>query len=239
MTPLQRSNMPGNQDFSVNARNELECNLCGKVVDHTRQDSVDKHKDTDMHIRNKANPPTMVQQSLFTTMPIKTTARLANAIVVCDWIRSCAAANIPLNASNNPQLRHFFRNHVKIGGAIPKSNGLQLYLEDCYLSDRQKLIDEISGKKVIIFYDETSDSEGRFVSSILIATLPLAGTSIKPLLAEMLFDTTPLNYGKVARYVVKFLNDFKIAFEDVVGYATDNASYMICPNPNPRSTKSH
>ena len=120
MTPLQRSNMPGNQDFSVNARNELECNLCGKVVDHTRQDSVDKHKDTDMHIRNKANPPTMVQQSLFTTMPIKTTARLANAIVVCDWIRSCAAANIPLNASNNPQLRHFFRNHVKIGAANKK-----------------------------------------------------------------------------------------------------------------------
>ena len=236
MTPLQRSNMPGNQDFSVNARNELECNLCGKVVDHTRQDSVDKHKDTDMHIRNKANPPTMVQQSLFTTMPIKTTARLANAIVVCDWIRSCAAANIPLNASNNPQLRHFFRNHVKIGGAIPKSNGLQLYLEDCYLSDRQKLIDEISGKKVIIFYDETSDSEGRFVSSILIATLPLAGTSIKPLLAEMLFDTTPLNYGKVARYVVKFLNDFKIAFEDVVGYATDNASYMIASFTNSLQT---
>ena len=45
------ANQKGNNDFYAES-GKLFCRVCIKVVDHTRQGSVDCHKATEMHKRN-------------------------------------------------------------------------------------------------------------------------------------------------------------------------------------------
>ena len=102
-------------------------------------------------------------------------------------------------------------------------------MKDCYSSDQKKLQDFITDKQLVVFYDETNDSEARFVSSILIAVITPGSIVYQPLLAELFFETEPLNFSKVAQLVMKLLNNYNIPFENIIGYCSDNASYMLCP----------
>ena len=125
-------------------------------------------------------------------------------------------------------MKEFFEQHVKNGGSIPTTaKGLMPYLKDVYISSKTSLKEYFRDKRVILFYDETYDSLGRFVSCILISATPDGTPLLKPYLAETFFDREPLNHGKVAQHVMATLANFSIPFSNVVGYCTDNAAYMI------------
>ena len=66
-----RAKMAGNEDF-FEENNELICKFCWKVIDHTRQGSVDRHEETVTHTHNKKNPK--LQETLQTAFTIGTTA---------------------------------------------------------------------------------------------------------------------------------------------------------------------
>ena len=130
-------------------------------------------------------------------------------------------------------MREFFREGVKSGGSIPKRRGIYPYLDDCYKSGLQKLKDRIKCKKIMIFYDETCDSLGRFVSCILVASIPLPhGTEVEIFLGDVYFRREPLNNILVSQHVMKFVGEFQIPSESIVGYATDNVGYMILSYKN-------
>ena len=52
VTVKYRANQRGNNDFHAES-GKLICRVCIKVVDHTRQNSVGRHKATEMHMRQK------------------------------------------------------------------------------------------------------------------------------------------------------------------------------------------
>ena len=224
MTASQRAMKARNQDF-YSEKGKLFCKFCCKIVDHSRQSSLDKHRQTESHIANKRQPQR--QKSITTAFLIPNEARLENVKLITDWVKMCAGANIPFVATDNSTVRNFFKEHVVSGGAIPKSRALTPYLEDCYSAEKQRLKTYLEKKKVALFYDETFDSRGRFVSCILVAVMPPDQLSINPILAETLDEYKPLTAEKVAEHITDFLNDYKISKQNVVGYATDNAKYML------------
>ena len=129
-------------------------------------------------------------------------------------------------------MRNFFRDHVVSGGSIPQRNGILPYLKECYIVDREKLKADLSSEKVMLFFDETFDSQARYVSCALIAALPPKSQDLQPILADVFIEEEPLDGGKVSRQILKTLNSYSINFEDVAAYGTDNASYMLSSNKN-------
>ena len=132
VTAKDRANQKGNNDFYAES-GKLFCRVCIKVVDHTRQGSVDRHKATEMHKRNKVSK--LQQKTPTTTFPIPTTAKYENITNICYWVKMLAGANIPFNVTNNSQVRQFLLDHTRNGGAIPKAAGLLPYLSDVYQSN--------------------------------------------------------------------------------------------------------
>ena len=101
-------------------RDLLYCIACEKSLDHSRQDSLDKHiigKRTKDRAKKLA-PNAKRLRTMLTTFPVPNPARLANLTLIQDFIMALAAAKIPLNAVNIPEIRNFLRTHVKSGGAI-------------------------------------------------------------------------------------------------------------------------
>ena len=84
--------MAGNEDF-FEENDKLFCKFCCKVIDHTRQRSVDRHKENVTHIQNKKNPK--LQKTLQAAFTTGTTARMDNVTVIESWIRASVSANLP------------------------------------------------------------------------------------------------------------------------------------------------
>ncbi|CAB1333541.1 unnamed protein product [Coregonus sp. 'balchen'] len=124
-------------------------------------------------------------------------------------------------------MRHFLKEKVMNGGAIPGYHQLQeKYLGDVYLKVKEEIKQHLAGKPVAVIFDETPDVEGRCVLNILIAPLE-KDTSGRNLayLAETVF-LEQCNHSTVSMVVVKCLQDYNISNDDVIVCDTDNAAYM-------------
>ena len=83
----------------------------------------------------------------------------------------------------------------------------------------------------MIFYDETCDSLGRFVSCILVAPIPPPHrTEVEIFLGDVFFEL--LTNIIVFQHVMKFVGEFQFPFESIVFYATDNVGYMLLSYKN-------
>ena len=183
-----RAKQPQNADFYAE-KGKLFCKFCSIRMDHSRQSVLSAHCLGDTHKKQKERTAQtgQIQSSLFTTLPVPNEARLDNLILISDWVRACAGSKLSLNAASSPLMRKFLSKHIPSGGSIPQRDGLSLYLKDCYKSDKEKL-KSFKNKKVMVFYDETTDSAARNVCVIAISVVPPAGTDIQPHLAEIIFE---------------------------------------------------
>ena len=146
-----------------------------------------------------------------------------------EWIRACAAANIPLLKSDNPSLQQFLNTRVKNGGAIPGSSQLRdEYLFDVYLVEKEKL-KKLKGKKVAILTDELSDDEGRYVLDVLVVILDFDDLSPHGNTVAYLLDTdflTQTNNVTVSQSVIRIVHGYGISYDDVLIFNSDNVAYM-------------
>lgn len=145
-----------------------------------------------------------------------------------DWVTTCTAVNIPLSKSDHPAMRRFLRDRVVNGGAIPGFHQLaQKYLGEVYQKEKEALKTVLAQKPVAVIFDETPDVEGRCVLNILIAPLEKDESGrILTYLADTVF-LEECNHSTVSVAVVKCLQEYCIANDDVVVFNTDNAAYMI------------
>lgn len=144
-----------------------------------------------------------------------------------DWVATCTALNIPLSKSDHPAMRKFLFENVTNGGAIPGFHQLQeKYLGNVYLKEKEALRKRLAKKPVAVIFDETPDVEGRCVLNILIAPLEKDESGrILAYLADTVF-LEQCNHSTVSVSVVKCLQEYDIANEDVIVFDTDNAAYM-------------
>ena len=150
-------------------------------------------------------------------MIVPTTARMENVTSINNFVRVLPATNIPFNVLNNQLLRKFFLDHVKSGVSLPKGSSLNPYLEDCYKVDREKLTNNISQKPLLILFDETTDTEGRFVCNIIFATLPPKEQSLELCLADTIFEDVPSNHDRNGQIVIDVLQNFFVEYSNVMG----------------------
>ena len=142
----------------------------------------------------------------------------------------CAAANIPLNKSENPIMREFLLSHVVNGGAIPKGTQLQDHLLDVYELEKEELKQKIKVANVAIMVYELSDDNGRCVIEDVMATildfdeLSTSNRNIAYLLDAHFVTET--NNKTVSQAVVTTINDYGIDFDRVLIFNNDNVSYM-------------
>ena len=99
----------------------LFCQVCSKVIDHSRQGTINRHNASDVHMKKLAPKK---QTTIITTMTAQTTAKIENLALVSDFVRKLTAANLPLNTADNPQVRTFLKSHIRCGGAIPSRTKL-------------------------------------------------------------------------------------------------------------------
>ena len=87
--------------------NFLFCSTCNAVVNHHRKSVLDNHLSAVSHIKrmNESSSKRAEQQTLETSFECKTPAQEEKVKVCYEWTRACAAANIPLNKSENPIMR--------------------------------------------------------------------------------------------------------------------------------------
>ena len=174
-------------------RDLLYCKACEKSLDHSRQDSLDKHIIGKKHKdrANKLAPNAKRQRTLLTTFPVPNPARLANLTLMQDFIKALTAAKIPLNAVNIPEFRNFLRTHVKSGGAIPESNGLKPYLEDTFKVMTNQLKVLLACKNIVITFYETFEKDGRYVCCVLFTIISI-DFKLTPILADTHFESVAL-----------------------------------------------
>ena len=202
-------------------------------MDHSRQSVLSAHCIGDTHKKHKerAAQTGQIQGSLFTTSPVPNEALLDNLLLISDWVRACPGSKLSLNAASSPLMRKFLSKHIPSGGSIPQKDGLSPYLKDCYKSDKEKLKSSFKNKKVLVFYDETTDSAARNVCVIAISVVPPAGTDIQPHLA-IIFEKEHLDQSLVVEHILECSADFSIRLRDVVSYGTDNVGYMLASYKN-------
>ena len=228
-----RAKMFQNSNFSAE-KAQLFCRYCSVGTDHSRQSDLNAHLQSDTPKKHKSTPmeKKQVQGTLFTTFPVPNEARLDNLTLITDWVRACAGSKISLNAASSSLMRNFLLKHVPYVGSIPPRNGLSRYLTDCFISDKDKMKAHFKGKKIMIFYDETIDSDARNVCVIAMATVPPTEPDIKPFLAEIVFQDKPLDRSLVVEHFLECLSDNSIRLRDVVAYETHNVGYMLTSYKN-------
>ena len=94
----QRAAKRGNETFYAEG-DTLLCRVCCKIIDHSRQSTLDRHKKSDSHVKNKSKG--IIQKTLTTTFPVPNQAKLENVILINAWVRTCAATNAPLFITDN------------------------------------------------------------------------------------------------------------------------------------------
>ena len=101
ITPQERAKQyPGKFHADDNL---LFCSTCNVVVDHHRKSLHDNHLSAVSHIKqmNEFSSKRVKQQTLKTSFKCKTPAQEEKVKVCHEWTRTCAAANMPLNKSEN------------------------------------------------------------------------------------------------------------------------------------------
>ena len=128
-SPQQRASQRGNEIFRADGE-ILFCRACNVAVDHSKQSVLDRHKLSESHKNNLKKPIGKNQTTLLTSFNITNGARLENASLISHWVRACAASNIPLNASDNPIMREFFRERVKSNVPPNELSGYRILARD-------------------------------------------------------------------------------------------------------------
>ncbi|XP_037523625.2 uncharacterized protein LOC119400687 [Rhipicephalus sanguineus] len=83
------------------------------------------------------------------------------------------------------------------------------------------------GTTVSVITDETTDDRSKSVVNVLfVQSARSASTSLQPVLVEVKF-VDEVNSSVIGRIVTRTLTRYGVEFEDVSGFVSDNASYMV------------
>ena len=208
----------------------LYCNSCGKHADHTRVSSMKKHLTTAVHRASLQKPHSQVQPSITTAIKIQNKAKLEKVSTIRQFLKALISSNIPLNVVNNTFMREFLRVKVEGGGDIPRRQALVPYIKDLYKIEKENLKKLFANKSLIVSFDETCDSEGRYVCAVLFTdTYPDNCSRLTSYTAEVHFLDHSPDHKTVAGLVINTLNAYELqaSYGNVSAFCSDNVSYNL------------
>lgn len=139
------------------------------------------------------------------------------------------SANIPLHKINNQDFRIFLETYMKRD--IPNDPTLRKnYVNEVYSVTLNKIRDNITGNKIWVSIDDTTDVNGRYVANVVIGTLQTDQPGKVYLLNTEVLDKA--NYSTKTKLQVFDKSMFLlwpdgIRHDDVFLFLSDVAPYMI------------
>jgi len=199
----------------------LFCKMCEVQVCADRRYIVTQHLKTDKHSRavnKKNNTKSQVQQLVTNTKKSNFSFDLCKALM---------SSNIPLHKISNIHFRSFLEKYT--GKEIPTVTTLRkTYVNDCY-DDTMKIIrNYVTGKKIWVSIDETTDKSGRFIANVVIGTLEFDQPGKIFLLTTEILEKA--NHSTIAKLFDKsmfILWPNGIRHDDVLLFLSDAAPYMV------------
>lgn len=202
----------------------LYCKACEKKVGSEKRYQVLQHINTSKHkesVARKRNTNSAMQKQLVECFGSRLTQFSS------DLCQAFLAADIPLFKLNNPTLRNFL--HKYTNEHIPDESTLRkTYVSRCYEKVMSNIQKSLRNQYVWVSVDETTDSEGRFVTNIVVGALSKEQPTTPYLLNVGQLEVT--NNTTVTQFVIdsmKLLWPDGIRYNNVLLMVTDAASYMI------------
>ena len=136
-------------------------------------------------------------------------------------------ANISLNKLNNLHFRGFLERHTNHN--IPDESTLRKnYLPQSYEQTVVKIRERVSGNKLWVSIDETTDASGRYVANVIIGILSPTHAGQKFLLTtEILPKVNNSTITSLFETSMSLVWPLGIHYDDVMLFVTDAAPYMV------------
>ncbi|KAH8035404.1 hypothetical protein HPB51_005128 [Rhipicephalus microplus] len=117
--------------------------------------------------------------------------------------------------------------HVRNGRSVPGSDELRRRLPELFEKHEANLIVMFQGTTVSVIIDETTDDRLKSVVNVLfVQSAKTANAALQPVLVEVKF-MDEVNSSIIGRIVTRTLTRYGVEFEDVSGFVSDNATYMM------------
>lgn len=199
------------KEFTSTPKRELYCNLCSKIVDHSKRFPVDRHRLSDKHQRllNLQQPSTSQQ---FIKIPqIDFTKKVTEAFL---------SADIPLYKLRNPKLRELF---TCTGHPLPSEQSCRNKIPELFSTEMERIKNIVQGKHIFMIVDESEVAGNKFLN-VLVGVIEEPKKTI-------LVDCLPLQASVNAQKIIHVIGDTMTTLgclrEDLYLLLTDAASYMI------------
>ncbi|VVC30087.1 Hypothetical protein CINCED_3A020564 [Cinara cedri] len=125
------------------------------------------------------------------------------------------SANIPLNKLGNVQFKQFLEKYT--GKQIPAITTLRkCHVDEIYSETINKIRNGITGKKIWVSIDETTDSLGRSIANVVIGTLETDDPGQTFFRKEVRHDDVLLFLSDAASYMVKSGNSIQVFYPKVI-----------------------
>lgn len=219
-TPFDRIKEFGSE-FLIERKGSLYCKLCNLALDHSRKSSIDQHFSTKAHVKNVEKRK--LRENLTQDTLEKDYMSVKRGFAQ-ELVKSFTEANIPLYKLEHSSIKNLFEKYLPENIQYPSTTLVRKQLPCLYENYANEIKQELSGKKVAILCDESTDCYQRYFLQILCKDLNSFLRREPVLLDTVYLEET--NFKTVSQAVVKTLNKYEIQFENVYSYVTDNASYM-------------
>lgn len=148
---------------------------------------------------------------------------------VTDLVRTLAAVDIPIQKVDSKPMRHFLRNSVINGGAIPKSTQIRKeYLPELYEQEKSSVKSKLMGHMITIQADETTDAQDRPIMNILGASLEALDDNghLVYFLLDTVILTGKVDHASVAQAIMACISAYGFDFNMIRVFNSDAAAYM-------------
>ena len=202
----------------------LWCKPCDKEISRDKEFAVAQHAAGASHIKllKQVMEPSSPRAVEFGDSLVTAGGKAQYSMDLCDAFFS---ANILLRKLDHAKLKAFLEKYIS--QATPSSVTVRLnYISDLYERKLKHIRNSVTGKKIWISLDETTDVTGQFVANAVIGTLDTSDPKVHLLHTEHLEKT---NHSTVAQM---FLNSLAVLWptgmkhDDVLLFVTDCAPYM-------------
>jgi hypothetical protein len=144
--------------------NELFCNVCNEKKTYNPNEGVvplKKHMNTASHIKLSKN------NGFQSRLPLESYVNSSNSDFDNELLIAFAKANIPIQKLQNVDLKAFLEKYTS-RRIKSESFYRKFILEPIYENSKMKLKSKYLNKEIYFIFDETTDSLGRYILSIMV-----------------------------------------------------------------------
>lgn len=203
----------------------LFCKCCNIRVNHDQRGTVLQHLNTNKHKENSAKTSS-AQQSLLTTQ-LGSTSRKSEFNF--DLAKALLSADIPFWKLQNDNFRIFLKKYTN--HKIPDESTLRKnYVSDIYDDFLSKMRSFLHEKKIWVSIDETTDTEGRYIASVIVGVLSEDKEESAKSFVLTIEELPKTNHQTIAKCFNDSMNliwPSGIKYDNVLLFVSDAAPYML------------